>query len=328
MSSISQTENLDVLLVLALAFESTLAEPSTMTVSELAEKSFGAMPPEKFSALQSRAKFLDELPAEKREFWREISLEKILVRGKSIRLDENINPVHIGTILSREPKSIQKLILRNLPPDLSQRMARYLELKSESENEKNTPTDKEIAELIRQQFLSNFVSIEDIYEPSELDRFSVSELAEFIHHLGLREVAIASRGISSKETLAAFLHSFAEEDTREIVEYLTELENIKPFWVVQADELVRDIWELEANPEKVLEKIGFKLLAIAFVQRDETARKYTQQKLSGKDSLKWKRILRTAEKEFSTDEETKSRMEKRSRIVINLAVKFIETGRL
>ena len=328
MKRISQTENLDVLLTLALAFENMLVESNPKTVVQLAKTSFGALSPDKLSALQARAAFVDKLPNEQRNLWREICLEKLLRRGKSIRLDENINPVHIVSNLSREPPAIQKIILRNLPTDLSQRIAQYLEIKFEPEIEKSEPINPEIADLIRAEFLSNFVSPEDLYEPSELDSLSVAELAKFIHHLGLREVAIASRGISSKETLAAFLNGFATDDTREIVRYLTELENIKSFWVAQADEMVRNNWEQEANPEKTLQKIGFKLLAIAFVERDETARKYTIQKFSTKDSQAWRKILRATEKEVLTDDETKLQMEKRRKIVEKLAVRFIKTGRL
>lgn len=332
MNSISQTEKLDVLLVLALAFENTYAESEKkqkpQTILELTEKSFGAMLPEELSVLKSRAEFIDKLPDNRRELWREICLEKLLRRGKSIRLDENINPVHIVNVLSREPQAIQKLILRNLPPDLSRRIAQYLELKFEPETDKNEQVHKEIAELLRQQFLSNFVSLDDIYEPTELDRLSVIEIVKFIHHLGLREVAIACRGISSKETLAAFLNSFAAEDTREIVRYLTELDKVKPFWVAQADEMVRDNWETEANPEKVLEQIGFKLLAVAFANRDEIAQKYTMQKFSTKDSYRWKKILREIRNEFVSNDETKLVLEKRQRIVERLAVRFIQTGRL
>ncbi|NJM52961.1 MAG: hypothetical protein HC846_05920 [Blastocatellia bacterium] len=243
-------------------------------------------------------------------------------------MDENINPVHIVNVLSREPQTIQTLILRNLPPDLSRRIAQYLDLKFEPETEPKEPINNEIAELVRRDFLSNFVALEDIYEPNEIDRLSVSNLSKFIHHLGLREVAIACRGIASKETLAAFLNGFAADDTREIVRYLTEMEKIKPFWVVQADELVRNNWETEGNPERVFEKIGLKLLAIAFVERDKICRKYTMQKFSTKQSHLWEKVLRTTKKEFVSDEEIKIQMSKRGKIVEKLAARFIQTERL
>ncbi|NJM52962.1 MAG: hypothetical protein HC846_05925 [Blastocatellia bacterium] len=79
MDNLSQTENLDVLLVLALAFENTLAESNPKTVAQIAQKSFAAMPFEDFSALHSRAAFLDKLPREQRELWREFCLEKSFV---------------------------------------------------------------------------------------------------------------------------------------------------------------------------------------------------------------------------------------------------------
>jgi hypothetical protein len=328
MNKLIQKENLDILLVLALAFENISSEPNTKTMSQIVEDSFGAMSAEDFSALQSRAQFLDGYSKENRALWREICLEKLIYQKRFVRLDENINPAHIGNVLSREPKSIQKHILRNLPNELAQRMAQYLEIKFDSENEKPAPISKEIAELIRKEFLSNFVSYEDIYEPLEIDRLSVFQLNKFIHHLGLREIAIACRGIAAKETLASFLNSFSPDDTREIVHYLTELDKIKPFWVSQADEIVRNNWEAETNPDKISAKIGFELLAVAFVPRNQAARKYTSQKFSTKDSLYWKRLLRKTEDSFYKNDEIRANMEKRQTVVEKLAVKFLKTGRL
>lgn len=328
MNKVIQNENLDILLVLGLAFENMQPNPNPKTMSQIVEDSFDAMSADDFSALQLRAEFLDGYSIENRALWREICLEKLIYQKRFVRLDENINPAHIGNVLSREPKSIQKHILRNLPNELAQRMAQYLEIKFDSENEKPASINKEIAELIRKVFLSNFVSYEDIYEPLEIDGLSVFELNKFIHHLGLREIAIACRGIAAKETLASFLNSFSPDDTREIVSYLTELEKIQPFWVSQADEIVRNNWESEANPDKISAKIGFELLAVAFVHRNQTARKYTLQKFSTKDSIYWKRLLRKTENEFYKDDEIREKMEKRQKVVEKLAIKFLETGKL
>jgi hypothetical protein len=336
MKTISQAEKTDILLALAMAFEKNFARrderASVESTRRLAEYSFGALDAETFEALKSRARLLDELTPENREAWREIRLEKIRGRGRAKRLDAHLNPSHLVEILSREPQAIQQLILRNLPPDLSRRIALYLDLNfvPEDKSVKNAnQINEEIVALVRQKFLSNFIALEDIYEADELDGFSVDELESFIRHLGLREIAIACRGINSKETLAAFLNRFDEEDAREIALYLTELDKIRPFWVAQADALVRKSWSADLPPAKVIKKIGFKLLATVFVLRDETKSDYAAQKLPAREVKNWQRLVRISKRKYSSaDEEEKLRLDKRRRIIERLAAKFGQTGRL
>lgn len=336
MKTISQAEKTDILLALAMAFEKKYAgndeREGVSTARELVEKSFETLPAEDFEALKSRAVLIDDLPPENREAWHEQRLEKVRARGISNRLDENLNPSQIVEVLSREPKTIQLLILRNLPSDLSRRVSLYLGLEflPEDKSAKNAPRiSDEILALVRQKFLSNFIALEDVYEPDELDRLSVDGLENFIRHLGLREVAIACRGISSKEALAAFLNRFDDEDVREIALYITELDKIRPFWVAQADALVRKSWSADLAPAKVIKKIGFKLLAAGFVLRDETKCDYASQKLSIRDVKNWHRLVNVSRKKyFAADGEDRLRLDKRRRIIERLAVKFIQAGRL
>jgi flagellar motor switch protein FliG len=334
MKTISQAEKTDILLALAMAFEKNSAETgkreTLRSVREVTESSFGALNKADFESLKLRAEVLDNLTAENRENWRETRLEKARARGLSKRLDENINPSQIVEVLSREPKAIQLLILKNLPPDLSRRISLYLDLNFVPDNKTSSkPIRDEIVALVRQKFLSNFTALEDVYEPDELDRFSFDELENFIRHLGLREVAVACRGINSKETLAAFLNRFDESDVREIALYITELDKIRPFWVAQADELVRKSWSADLPPAKVIKKIGLKILAAAFVLRDETKSHYAAQKLSIRDVKNWQRLVNVSKKKyFTADEEDKIRLDKRRRIVERLAVKFSQTGKL
>ena len=333
---ISQAEKTDILLALAMAFENKIARAenreTVKTARELAEESFGAINAEDFEFLRERAALLDDLTEENREAWHEIRLEKIRGRGRTQRLDENVNPSHIVEILSREPRAIQQLILKNLPPDLSRRIALYMDLHflPEDQSAKNSDQiNEEIVALVRQKFLSNFIALEDVYEPDALDRFSVDELENFIRHLGLREIAIACRGINSKETLAAFLNRFDEEDAREIALYLTELDKIRPFWVAQADALVRKSWSADWPPARAIRKIGFKLLAAVFVRRDETKCNYAAQKLPLGEVKNWQRRMRVSKKKyFAAPEEDQLRLDKRSRMIERLAVKFSQTGKL
>lgn len=334
MKAISQAEKTDILLALALTFEQKSAQAENRqpvkSARALVEKFSGALAETDFESLKSRALALDDLTPENRQDWRERRLEKARARGRVKRLDENINPSHIVEFLSREPKTIQFLILRNLPPDLSRRISLYLDLNFSPENESDSQKINErIVELVRQKFLSGFIALEDLFEPDDLDRFSVDELDKFIRHLGLREIALACRGINSKETLAAFLNRFDESDAREIALYITELDRIRPFWVAQADELVRKSWSADLPPARVIRKIGFKLLASAFAFLDKTRRDYAAQKLSVRDVKKWQRLVNISQKKYqAADDEERERLDKRRQIVGRLAVKFSQTGRL
>lgn len=336
MKNLSQAEKTDVLLTLALAFEKKFSEADelvqTKPLSQLVESNFSTIPTEELENLRSRAAFLDELPEENRTLWQAAWLDKLRRRGKAIRLDENINPAHIVNILSREPRAIQVLILRNLPAELSRKIALYLDLNFDADEfsgQNGKQINAKIVAHIRKTFLANFIALEDVFEPNDLDRFSVTEITNFVRQISLREMAIACRGISSKETLAAFLNRFEEDDAREIARYLTELDKVRPFWVAQADELVRQTWRTDLQADKLLQKLGLKLLAIAFVERDQTAKDYTAQKLSTRDSRRWKKFVKEYEKQIENGvPEEQIVLEKRRKMLEKLAAKFIQTAKL
>ena len=324
--NISQSERLDILLILALAFEVNPGKPAEQTSVKVVNKSFAALSEEDLEILQSRAQLFDSLSVKEQKIWQASWLDKIRRRGKPTRLDEQINPAQITKVLRSETKAVQELILRHLPINLSGQVATELGLKSGAfilSKAGHQPINDKIVALVRQKFLSNFVALEDIYEPTEADKLSIRELAKFIRQLGVRETAIACRGISSKESLAVFLGRFNKSDAKEIAEYITELEKIKPFWVTEADKLVRRTLERDFQPDDLLQSLGLQLLALGFVRRETTAQKYTAQKMSPNESEKWLAYLQKNTEDFSsasTDE--RLRLEKRQRIFERLTIKF------
>lgn len=330
---ISQIEKADLIIALAVAFERSFANAENRTplpsAREIVENNLGALNPDDFETIKKRALYVDELPDEIRENWREMRLDKIRRRGASDHLDANLNPSHITDVLSREPRAVQDLILRNLSADLSRRIALYLDLPFIPEKAQALKICDDLTQIIKRKFLSSFLSIDDLYEPDALDNLSVDGFDNFIYHLGLREIAIACRGISSKEALAAFLNRFSEQDAREIALYITELDKIRPFWVAQADALVRKSWSSDLPPERVIKKIGFKLLAIVFAHRDEAKIDYAAQKLSIRDVKNWQRLVSVSRKKYYlAGDDDQRRLDKRRRIIERLAVKFAETGRI
>lgn len=323
---VSQSERLDVLLILALAFKGNTGKPVEQNSVKLVNESFAALSREDLEILQSRAALFDNLPPEERKIWQAGWLDKMRRRGKPARLDEQINPARVTEVLRNETQAAQELILRYLPVNLKGRVGSELGLKSGYSvlpKGGQQPVNEKIVRLVRQKFLSHFVALEDIYEPTETDKLSIDDLAKFIRHLGTRETAIACRGINSKESLAVFLGRFDASDAREIIEYITELEKIKPFWVAEADRLVRETLESDVAPDDFLQSLGLQLLAAAFVGREATAQTYTAQKMTTDESEKWFACLRKSTKDFSaatTDE--RLRLEKRQRIFERLLIRF------
>lgn len=323
---VSQSERLDILLILALAFERNSGKPAEQTSVKLVNESFAALSGEDLEILQSRAQLFDSLPVKEQKIWQSSWLDKIRRRGRPVRLDEQINPAQITEVLRSETKAVQELILRHLPINLSGQVASELGLKSGPfilSKAGHQPIHDKIVALVRQKFLSHFVALEDIYEPTAADKLSIRELAKFIRQLGVRETAIACRGISSKESLAVFLGRFNESNAKEIAQYITELEKIKPFWVAEADKLVRRTLERDFQPDDLLQSLGLQLLASGFVRREATAQKYTAQKMSSGESERWFAYLQTSTEDFSsasTDE--RLRLEKRQRIFERLLIRF------
>lgn len=327
--NISQTERLDVLLVLTMAFERNREKSAEQISVKLISESFASLSREDLESLQTRAKLFDSLSDEEQKIWQASRLDKIRRRGRPARLDEQVNPAQITNVLRGETKAAQELILRYLPFNLGGQVAAELGSKSDSSVSSaapksiQKPVSEKVVALVRQKFLSCFVTLEDISEPTAADRLSISELARFVRQLGVRETAIACRGISAKEALAVFLGKFNESDAREIVEYMTELEKIKPFWVAEADKSVRRTLESDFQMDELLQNLGLQLLAAGFVRREPAAQEYAAQKMMPDESEKWFVYLQKSAADFSmalADE--RLRLEKRQRIFERLLNKF------
>jgi hypothetical protein len=329
--TISQPERLDILLALALVFRRSEEAAAPQTAAQLAEKSFSALAPGDLETLRERAALFDRLPPENRQLWQSFWLDKIRRRGRSVRLDEHINPLQMAEILRSEPAAIQLLILRNLPPGTSREIIAQTGIESAAEadySDAQTPT-AEIVAIVRRKFLSYFVALEDVYEPIEMDKFTAAELSGFVQTLGVRETATACRAISSKETLAAFLNRFDEETARQIVHYITEMEKVKQFWVIQAEKILRETWNPALQPDEILRVLGLKLLATAMHERDETAFRYTAQKLAPAEARRLAEYVGEIKNNFaSASDEEKSNLQMRRKIIERLAAKFRQSAKI
>lgn len=332
--SISKTEKADILLALALAYENkpggTENRKNAETARRLTENLFMGFSREDLKNLGERADYFDRLSPENQKLWQKLRLDKIRRRGLVERLDGNIHPSHIAEILNREPKPIQLLVLKNLPVLLSRKIAENLNTGlveneySADQTNLNVSINDDIVTLIREQFVANFVALEDVFEPSDTDKIPIQKFDAFLRQLGIRETAIACRGINSKETLAAFLNRFDEINAKEIAKNITELENVNPVWVERADRLLRKTLENQFHPETLLRGLGCKILAMTFVRRDAAARKYTAQKMPLVEAKIWFEMIKESEQENGTASENERQMfDRRSRIVERLAASFV-----
>ncbi len=329
-AAISKAERLDLLIALSRLFERGEMGETTdaVTIVEKFAQTFAFdLSESDLSLWRERAVGLDNLSAENQQIWLNYWLEKIKRRGTSARLDSLIHPSQIVKFLKSEPKNVQTLIIRNLPTESQLQISAELKINS-AQNVAGIVRD-DVLEIIKKNFLGNFNAYEDIFEPQETDRFNYGEISDFVYLLGIRETAIACRGLKSKESLAVFLNRFDKRDAHEIARFITQLEKIKPFWVFQADRLIQNLWTNSVKPHDFLTALGLKLFALAYSDRDAAAQKFTEQKLSVADSEKWTDFLAQTLVEIETaDEDERSAIDKRRGVIKRLAQKFDQTKNL
>lgn len=155
----------------------------------------------------------------------------------------------------------------------------------------------EVISVVRRAFLSHFVSAGELTRPTPLDLLPGIELARLIRLLGVRETALACRGIAAKEAVASFLRRFAAEDARAIATHIATLTSVEPQRIAFAEEIVREAIGGETEPGTMLDRAGLHLLAIALAGRDESQLRYTAQKLP-LETARW--LRETVEKTAAT----------------------------
>jgi hypothetical protein len=198
-------------------------------------------------------------------------------------LDEHIHPSHIIEALRAEPARVRLLILNHLPPALAASAVAALEGAAGREFLQSpvaweTPP-LEIIDLVRRKFLSRFVMLGELGQPTALDLLTGVELARLVRLLGVRETAIACRGIMQMETMTAFLRRFAAEDARAITARIALLRDVTALRVRHAEEIVHDALESEAEPGAMLNRAGLRLLSITLAGEREARLRYSAQKL-------------------------------------------------
>ena len=274
MAYVAEDRRVDILLALALAFDRSEGGEAGATESKSPLDLFDALDDRHRQALERRAKWHARLARDKQSSWLVATLAR--VRETVAPLDEHVHTSHIVEALREEPVRVQLLVINHLPRQLITETMAALRLPSTMRSQ---PLPPEIMRIVRRVFLSHFVSLDQLQSPAHLDLLSGAELARLVRLLGVRETAIACRGIAAVESVASFLRRFPAEDARAIATHLTTLTKIEPHRVAFAGRQVEEALRVEPEPEAMLDRIGMRLLALSFVGSDAARLRYTTQKL-------------------------------------------------
>lgn len=285
-------ERLDTLLALGIAFSER--ENST-DISANARRLLASLPENDIKKLENKLLNYEFLSVEGRKAWKSRVLSR--VQGSSPWLNKSIHHSHICEVLRLEPLHLQCFILSRLPSDIADPVSIALGVFQdfrefiEKNANKRKPQPSKVLDskfnqkdptfLVRQTFLTNFVSFEEIYLPKPLDYLTGEDLIQAIYLLGISEITRACCGIKEIESLATFLRQFSTYNSQLIVHNLAKYSNVEKREIIYAEKLIQHWWEKSENDTAALIGfIGTHKISRAFSQVEEIQFIYAKQKLS------------------------------------------------
>lgn len=284
MSSNQETERVDMLLALALAFGDTGAGGEVSAEETMPEGSnvsdplapLSALPGAARQAVARRAEWFAKLPAQNQHAW----VAHMLARARVPvpRFDERIHPSHVAEQLRFEPPRVRELVLSYLPERVAEEVAAQFGAQRHAHAGESTEPAPEVITVVRREFLSRFEPPPDAARA--LDLLSGAGLARLVRVLGVRETAHACRRIEAVEAVASFLRRFEPEDFQAIRAHLYSPAEIARARVHFAEEVLRDALPARAEPAAMLDLVGLRMLANSFGAGAESPRlRYAAQKL-------------------------------------------------
>lgn len=291
----AETERIEVLLALADAFADDAGAGDGPPAPGAREGMLSTLDEETRHAVRRRGEWLDRLTPEKRRDW----LRHTLSRAQPARrgappLDEHLHHTHVAEALRGEPGRVRRLVVAHIPPALAAACARSLgmsaeEARADAEGERGA--SPEVVAVVRRVFLSHFITLSDVERPTPLDFFSGAELARLVRLLGVRETALACRGIAAVEAVAAFLKRFSPEDASAVALHIKSMTNVEPWRVALAGQHVQEALRAEPEPAAMLDRTGLRMLATALSGRARRASlRYAAQKLPV-EAARWLRLM-------------------------------------
>lgn len=282
MSSNPETERVDMLLALALAFGETEAGVEVSGETTLPEGSnvadplatLSALPGATRQAIARRAEWFAKLPPQNQHAWVEHMLAR--TRVPVPRFDERVHTSHVAEELRDEPPRVRELVLSYLPERVAEEV--WAQLGAQRHPAEHTEIAPEVIAVVRREFLSRFEPPPEAARP--LDLLSGAGLARLVRVLGVRETAHACRGIEAVEAVASFLRRFEPEDFQAIRAHLYSPAEVSHARVRFAEEVVRDALPARAEPAAMLDLVGLRMLANSFRRKADSPRlRYAAQKL-------------------------------------------------
>jgi flagellar motor switch protein FliG len=305
----AETERIEVLLALADAFADGGAGGDGPPAVDAREEMLSTLDEETRHAVRRRGEWLDRLTPDKRRDWLRHTLSRARPATRSTPpLDEHLHHSHVTEALRGEPLRVRRLVVSHLPPALAASCAQALgmpveEARADLEREGGDGPSPEVVAVVRRVFLSHFITLAGVERPTPLDFFSGAELARLVRLLGVRETALACRGIPAVEAVAAFLKRFSPEDAGAVAMHLKSMTNVEPWRVALAGQHVQEALRAEPEPAAMLDRTGLRLLATALSGRARRASlRYAAQKLPV-EAARWLRLMAAT----SSDETAESR---------------------
>ena len=284
MSSNPETERVDMLLALALAFGETEAGGEVSGETTLPEGSSVADPLTSLSALPGATR---QAVARRAEWFAKLSLRistrgsrtcSARARGPVPRFDERVHTSHVAEHLRGEPPRVRELVLSYLPERVAEEVWAQLGARRQAHAGESTEIAPEVIAVVRREFLSRFEPPPEAARP--LDLLSGAGLARLVRVLGVRETAHACRGIEAVEAVASFLRRFEPEDFQAIRAHLYSPAEVSLARVLFAEEVVRDTLPARAEPAAMLDLVGLRMLANSFGREADSPRlRYAEQEL-------------------------------------------------
>lgn len=265
---------------------------------------------------ERRAAWYAKLPAERQAMWLGRTLRRARPDAQPLQLDEHVHPTHIVEALRDEPRRIQTLILRHIPANLAEACAHALGLKNVRRQRpsaspggryggrerrsatRDEPPDTEIVAFVRRRFIARFVHYNQLHNPTPLDSLNGAELARLIRLSGVREAAIACRGVAQVENIASLWRRFPAEDARAFAAHMATLADVEPARVSFAEELVGEALRENSDPIAMLDHTGMLLLALVMYAGDTKRMHHTSQKLPLSAALWLREISDQAQQQY------------------------------
>jgi hypothetical protein len=286
MSSNPETERVDMLLALALAFGETEAGGEVSGETTMPEGSnvadplatLSALPGATRQAVARRAEWFAKLPPQNQHAWVAHMLAR--ARGPVPRFDERVHTSHVAEHLRDEPPRVRELVLSYLPERVAEEVWAQLGARRQAHAGESTGIAPEIIAVVRREFLSRFEPPPEAARARPLDLLPGAGLARLVRVLGVRETAHACRGIEAVEAVASFLRRFEPEDFQAIRTHLYSPAEVSHARVRFAEEVVRDALPARAEPAAMLDLVGLRMLANSFGREADSPRlRYAAQKL-------------------------------------------------